>query len=357
MEENVRNGKALRNAKGEKPLQERKPAGRGQAAQRVLMIAGAIVGASLLIGAMVAPLGAQSYPNKPIRLIVRFPPGGGDDTTARIIGPKLAERLGQPVVIENRPGAGGNVGTEFAAKSRPDGYTIVLVSPSLSTSPSLYKKLNYDPVKDLAPIALAAQNHYAVLVRPSLPVNSLKEFVEYAKANPGKLNYGSSGIGAATHLACELLAILAKINIVHVAYKGAGDALIALMGGEVDMQILGPSVVLPQIQAGKVRALAVLSSERLPSLPNVPTAKEAGIDNYEVTIWYGILAPAGTPRDIINRLNAEWTKSAKTPETIDMMNKIGLEPLSSTPEEYSKFFKAEIVRWAKVIKDANLSLK
>ena len=193
-----------------------------------------------------------------------------------------------------------------------------------------------------------------LFVRPSLPVKNLKEFVEYAKANPGKLNYGSSGIGATTHLAAELLKSLAKINIVHVPYKGGGPALIGLMGGEIDMVVSATSAALPQIQAGKVRALAVLSNERLPSLPNVPTAKEAGIDNCEVTSWYGILAPAGTPRDIVNRLNAEWIKIAAMPDTKEKMQNAGFEPLSSTPEQFSEFLKTEIVRWAKVIKEANI---
>ncbi len=270
------------------------------------------------------------------------------------MGPKLAERLGQPVVIDNRSGAAGNIGIEFAAKAQPDGYTIVLTSETLTLSPSLYKKLGYDAIKDLAPILLAAQVPLVVLVRPSLPVNTLKEFVEYAKANPGKLNYGSGGIGTAPQLASELLQSLAKINMLHVPFKGAVPAMIGLMGGEVDMQVAGIPVSIPHIQAGKVRALAVLSNERVPSLPNVPTAKEAGIDNFVVSIWFGIFAPAGTPRDIVNRLNAEWIKITAMPDTLEQIRKIGLEPLSGTPEQFSEFLKAEIARWAKVVKDANI---
>jgi len=313
--------------------------------------------AFLLAGSMFSSLWAQSYPNKPIRFILPMAPGGAVDILGRIIGSKYAERLGQPFVPENRPGAGGNVGLEFAAKARPDGYTLVLGNPGLATSPSLYKKLNFDPIKDFAPISLIAQVPLVLIVHPSLPVKSVKELVEYAKANPGKLNYGSTGIGSVTHLANELLKTLTQIDTVHVPYKSAGPALIGLLSGEVGTQVLTTTAAISQIQTGKVRALAVLSDRRAPSLPNVPTAKEAGIDNWEVTIWYGILAPAGTPRDIINQLNAEWIKIAAMPDTVEkMQNAGGAEPLSDTPEHFSEFIKTETDRWAKVIKGANLKI-
>ena len=352
------NGEALWNAEGRITVPERKPASRRTAAQRVLMTAGAILGMVLLIAATIVPVSAQSYPNKPLRLIVPYSTGGSGDATGRIVAQKLAERLGQPVFVENRGGAGGNVGHELAAQAKPDGYTILVPSSSLASAASLYKNLKFDPNKDFAPISPAGQNPLVVVVRSSLPVRSLKELVEYARANPGKLNYASSGHGTTAQLACELFLGLAKIKVMHVAYKSSGDVLTALLSGEADMGVAGPRAVMPQVQSGKVRVLAVLrdGKERLKLLPDVPTTQEAGIDNCEVSVWYGIFAPAGTPRDIINRLNAEWTMSAKTPQTIDMMNKVGLEPLTSTPEEYAKFFKAEIVRWAKVIKDANLSL-
>lgn len=354
MQENIVNEKAWWNAKGGKKVQQRKPAGCGRATHRALMTAGAIVGAVLLIGAMVAPLGAQSYPDKPIRFILPYAPGGTTDIVGRIIGPKLAERLGQSVVPENRAGGGGNVGTEFAAKARPDGYTIVLVNPDMTTGPSLYKKLSYDLIKDFVPISLVAQTHLVLLVKPSLPVKTLKELVEYAKANPGKLNYGSAGIGTTTHLAPEFLQRLVNINMGHAPYKGAGPSLIGLLGGEVDIVVCSIPTALSQIQAGKVRALAVLGKERALSLPNVPTAKEAGIDNFVVFIWYGMLAPAGTSRDIINRLNGEWIKIAAMPDTAQKMLTVGSEPLSSSPEQFSELLKAEIARWAKVIKEANI---
>jgi tripartite-type tricarboxylate transporter receptor subunit TctC len=354
MKENVMNGKALWIANGEKAVQERKPAGCGQAARRALRTAGAIVGAVLLIGVMVAPVWAQAYPNKPIRFIVPFAPGGGTDILARIIGSKLSERFGQPVVIENRAAGGGHVGYAFTAKARPDGHTIVICAPGLSLGPSLYKTLTYDPGKDLAPISLVAQGHQVLLVQLSLPVKNLKELVAYAKARPGKVHFGSSGVATAPHLAGELFNSLAKINTVHVPFKGAGPSLIGLMAGDVEMVVMAVPVALPQIEAGKVRPLAVLSRTRAPSLPNVPTAKEAGIDDFEAPLWYGILAPAETPRDIVNRLSAEWIKIAAMPDVVESIQKAGFEPLSGTPEQFSEFFKEDIARWGKVIKDAGI---
>jgi tripartite-type tricarboxylate transporter receptor subunit TctC len=359
MEEKIMNRKALRNAVGRKTIPERKPTHRRQAMQQVLMAATVIVGMALLLAATVAPLRAQSYPNKPVRLIVPFSTGGSGDTTGRIVAQKLSERLGQPVLVENRGGAGGNVGHELGAQAKPDGYTILAPSSSLASAASLYKNLKFDPSKDFIPVSPSGQIPLVVVIRSSLPVKNLKELIDYAKANPGKLNYASSGHGTTAQLASELFLDIAKIKMVHVAYKSSGDVMIALLSGEADMGVVGPPSVLPHLQSGKVRVLAVLrdGKERLKQLPDVPTTQELGIDNCEVSVWFGIFAPAGTPREIVNRLNAEWTKSATTPQTIDMMDKVGLEPLTSTPEEYAKFFKAEIVRWAKVIKDANLSLK
>ena len=317
-----------------------------------------VIGAVLLVGAMIAPLGAQSYPNKPLRLIVPFPGGGGGaDYVGRVIGQKLAERLGQPVVIENRPGAAGNIGIELVAKAQPDGYTLLVTTPSLTISPSLYKKLSYDAVRDLAPISLVAEVPNLLLVRPSLPVTSLREFVDHARANPGKLNFGGSGIGSSTHLATVLFMSLARINLVNVTYKGSAQALIGMLAGEIDMIVIGPPAAMGQIQAGRVRALAVLRNERLASLPNVPTIKEAGIENSEVTTWYGILAPAGTPRHLITRLNAEWIRIAALPDTLQKMQSAGIETLSGTPEQFAGLIKLEIARWARVVKEANLSVE
>ncbi len=316
------------------------------------------LGACALVAvALAAPAGAQSYPAKPVRFILPFPPGGPTDILGRIIGQRLAVQLNQPVVPENRPGAGGNVGTEFAAKQPADGYAIVLASPSLSISPGLYKKLGYDPVKDFAPITLVAQIPNVLLVHPSVPVKTLKEFVQLAKAHPGKLNFGSGGLGTSNHLGSEMLKGLTGINMVHVPYKGSNEAMIGMIGGHVDMVVIGVPPTLPHIKAGRVRPLAVLAAERLPYLPDVPTSKEAGVANYEVITSYGILAPAGTPREVINRLNAEWLKIAVMAETKERMSGAGYEPMTSTPEQYGEFIKTEMVRWAKVIKDANVKIE
>ena len=354
MEENVMNGRALWNANGGKTVPKRKPAGHGQAVRRTLMTAGATVVVAFLIGAMVVPLCAQTYPNKAIRFILPMAPGGGADLVGRMIGPKLAEQFGQSLVIENHAGAGGNVGYELVAKARSDGYTMVLATAGFTTTPSLYKKLNFDPIKDFAPITPVAQIPQVVFVRGDSPFKNLKELVEYAKANPGKLNHGTSGTGGINHLAGELLNSLAKIKIVHVAYKGGGPALIALMGGEVDMMVIAAPGLKQQIEAGKVRALAVLGNKRLPYLPNVPTAKEAGIDNYEVTTWYGMLAPAATPRDIVNRWNAEWIKIGAMPDTKEKLQNAGYEVVSRTPDQFTEFIKAEIERWTRIVKEANI---
>jgi tripartite-type tricarboxylate transporter receptor subunit TctC len=316
------------------------------------------LGACALVAvALAAPAAAQSYPSKPVRFILPFPPGGPTDILGRIIGQRLAVQLNQPVVPENRPGAGGNVGTEFAAKQPADGYAIVLASPSLSISPGLYKKLGYDPVKDFAPITLVAQIPNVLLVHPSVPAKTLKEFVQLAKAHPGKLNFGSGGLGTSNHLGSEMLKGLTGINMVHVPYKGSNEAMIGMIGGHVDMVVIGVPPTLPHIKAGRVRPLAVLAAERLPYLPDVPTSKEAGVANYEVITSYGILAPAGTPRDVINRLNAEWLKIAVMAETKERMSGAGYEPMTSTPEQYGEFIKTEMVRWAKVIKDANVKIE
>lgn len=316
------------------------------------------IGACALIAAtLAAPLCAQSYPTRPVRFILPFPAGGPTDLLGRIMGQKLAAQLGQPVVPENRPGAGGNVGTDYASKQAPDGYAIVLASPSLAISPSLYKKLGYDPVKDFAPISMVAHIPNVLLVHPSVPAKTLKELVQLAKANPGKLNFGSGGLGTSNHLGSELFKSLAGVNIVHVPYKGSNEAMVGMMGGHVDMVVIGVPPTLPHIKAGRVRPLAVLAAERLPYLPDVPTAREAGIPNFEVTTWYVLAVPAGTPREIIGRLNAEWVKLAESPDTKEKMQTAGFEPMSSTPEQAGEFVKAEIVRWAQVIKDAKLKVE
>ena len=297
---------------------------------------------------------AQNYPAKPVRMILPFPPGGPTDLVGRLLAQKLGEQMGQQVPTDNRPGASGNIGLELAAKAPQDGYTIVLSSPVISLSPHLYAKLNYDPYKDLAPISLVGAVLNVLLVHPSVPAKNLQELIRIARASPGKLNYGSGGIGTTTHLAPELLKSLEKINLVHVPYKGSGQALVGLLGGEVDMLIMAVPAASSQILSGKVRALAVLSSQRSPVIPETPTAAEAGVENFEVPIWYGILAPAATPRDIITRLNTELTKALTAPEMKERLGSAGIEPMTSTPEQFTAFIRSETVRYAKVVKDAGI---
>lgn len=316
----------------------------------------AVAAVFLLLATVSGPLQAQTYPTKPIRLIIPFPPGGGTDILGRIIGQKYAEQLGQPVVPESRPGGAGNIGIEAAARSKPDGYTMVLSSPTISISPTLFKKINYDPVKDLMPISKVAQTHIVVVVRNGLPVKSIREFIAYAKANPGKLLFGSGGAGTSTHLATELFKSIAKIDIRHVAYKGANAALIALMGNEIDMVFIVMPNVRPHILDGRVRALAVLSPERVPALPEVPTIREAGVENADVESWYGLFTAAGTPREIVQRLNAEWKKIAALADTKEKMSAAGVEPVWSSQEQLGEFLKEEIARWGKVVKEANVSV-
>jgi len=261
------------------------------------------------------------------------------------------------VVPENRPGAGGNLGLELAAKSSPDGYTILLVGPPLAISPALYAKLNYDAQKDLAPISLVAAIQNIMVVHNSVPAKNLKEFIQLARRHPGKLNFSSSGAGSTNHLASELLKHMLKLDMVHVPYKGGVAQLVALMTGEVDMGIMAVPPAIPIVRAGKVRALAVLSAKREPALPDVPTMKEAGVDDFVIPIWYGILAPAGTSREIVNMLNSEIHKALASADLKQRLAASGVEPLTSTPEEFAVFIKSEIVRYAKVIKDAGIKVE
>jgi len=310
-----------------------------------------------LLLAAAAPAAAQSYPAKPVRLILPFPPGGPSDILGRALSQKLGEQLGQPVLSDNRPGAGGNLGMEVAAKSPPDGYAIVLASPTVAISPSLYKKLNYDVQKDFAPISMVASIPNIVVVHLSVPAKTLKELIQLARRNPGKLNFGTSGAGSTTHLSVEILKNLAQLDMVHVPYKGQGLALVGLLSGQVDLAIMAVPSALGMVQAGKVRPLAVLSAQRVPSVPNVPTSKEAGVDDFEVSVWFGILAPAATPREIIARLNAELHKALAAPDLRERLAANGIEPVTGTPEQLSGFIRSETLRYAKVIKAANIAVE
>ena len=308
-----------------------------------------------IIGAGLAH--AQTYPVKPIRMVLPFPPGGPTDLLGRQIALKLSENVAQPVVPENRPGAGGNLGNELAAKAPADGYTIAVASNVLAISPNLYRKLNYDPIRDFAAISLVAQVPNVFICHPSIPAKNLKELVTAARNAPGKLTFSSGGLGTGQHLAGEMFKSFSKLDTLHVPYKGSGVAMLGMIGGHVDMMVIGVPPAVPHIQSGKVRALAALSAERLAVLPNVPTSKESGFPGYEVTSWYGIVAPANTPRDIITRLNAELGKIVTAPDTRERLTSGGFDPITSTPERFGEFIKSETARYAKAIKDAKLELQ
>lgn len=318
----------------------------------VLPIRSVVLGLAVAVLASAAQ--AQSYPTRPIRLILPFPPGGPTDITGRAIGQKLSEQLGQSVVPENRPGAAGNIGLELASKAPPDGYHIVLAAPPIAISPSLYKKLNYDAQRDLAPVSLVAEIQNIIVAHNSVPAKTLKELIRLAQRNPGKMTYSSSGAGSTNHLASELLKGRYKLEIVHVPFKGSSPALVALMSGEVDFGTMAVPGAIPIVQAKRVRPLAVLSKVRVPALPDVPTAIEAGVEDFVVSIWYGILAPARTPRPIIDRLNAEIHKALASSDLKGRLAKSGVDPMASTPEQFASHIRSETVRYAQIIKDAGI---
>jgi len=306
-------------------------------------------------GAAVLPAAApaQQYPVKPVRMILPFPPGGPTDLQGRTIAQKLGEQMGQQFVPENRPGAGGNVGLEVAAKAPPDGYTIVLSSSVIASAPSLYTRLNYKQ-SDLAPISLISEVKNILLVHPSVPAKSVKELVALARKNPGKLNYGSGGVATTTHITPELMLSITKTRMTHVPYKGSGLALIGLAGGHVDVLVMAAPAAAEQVKAGKVRGLMIYSTERFPPLPDIRSAKEEGVEDYIVRLWYGILAPAGTPAPLISRLNGEIAKAINSPDIKKRFSDSGVEPFLSTPEEFAKFLAVETPRYAKIVKDAKI---
>jgi tripartite-type tricarboxylate transporter receptor subunit TctC len=293
---------------------------------------------------------AQSYPNKPVRVIVPFPPGGVSDIFARILGQKLTGMLGQPFVIDNRGGASGNIGVEIVVRSPADGYTLLVTSATLAINPGLYPKLPFDVKRDLAPITLIATIPNILCVHPALPVKSVKELIALAKARPGQLNFASSSSGTASHLSGELLKSMSGVNIMHVPYKGGGPMLTALLSGEVTIGFLTPINALPQIKAGKLRALAVTSRQRLQIVPDLPTMIEAGLRDFESIQWFGALAPAGTPKEIVARLNTEMAKALQLPDLRERAAAEGADLVGSAPEVFGAFIDAEINKWARVIK-------
>lgn len=305
-----------------------------------------------VIGGFFAHASASAYPDRPIRLIALNPPGGVSDTIARAIGERLAERWGQGVVVDNRVGASGIIGSEIVANAQPDGYTLLLgFVGNLSINPGLYRKLPYDPIRDFAPISLAGRSPIVVVVNPSLPVKSIKELVALAKAQPGKVAYSSSGNGNGNHLATELFATMAGIKLLHVPYKGGPPALTAVIQNETAMMFANSTFAVPQVRSKRVRAIAVTTDKRLDILPDVPTVAESGLPDFVVTTWFGVLAPAGTPNALIRKLNADVVKALGSATVRDRFDRAGLIVAPSTPEEFSSLIKSEMVRWGKVIKD------
>ena len=298
---------------------------------------------------------AQSYPAKPVRLVLPFPPGGGTDVVGRLVAQKLGQALGQQVIVDNRAGAGGRIGTDLVAKSPPDGYTLLLATSSvMGTGPALYKKLPFDMPKDFAPISLVAYTAYVLVTHPSVPAKSVKELVTLAKSKPGRLTYASSGAGGAAHLSGELFSSMAGVKMVHVAYKGSSPGMFSVVSGETDLMFNNALPALPQVRNGRLRALGVTTPQRSAVLPEVPTIAESGLRGFEVQQNYGVLAPAGTPREIVNRLNQEIGKVMRTEDARTRLLADGSEARVGTPEELEKMIVAEIAKWSKVIKQAGI---
>ena len=297
------------------------------------------------------------YPSKPIRMIVPFAPGGSNDIMARLTAQKFSESFGQQVIVDNRGGASGVIGTDLAAKSAPDGYTVLVMSLTLTVNPSLFRKLPYDTERDLIPITLIASAPLMLVVHPSIPAKSVKELIAYAKANPNKLNFGSGGTGATPHLAGEMFKMMAGLQMTHVPYKGGGPALADLVGGQIQLMLENIPSTLPFVKAGKLRALAITGLKRSAIVSDLPTLDEAGLKGYEIVGWNGLFVPAGTPRNIVTYLHAETVKALAQPDTKERLATLGAEGVGNTPDEFRAFIKAEIVKWAKVVKAAGLKVE
>jgi tripartite-type tricarboxylate transporter receptor subunit TctC len=309
--------------------------------------------AVLLVALLPGAAAAQGYPQKSIRFVVPFPPGGATDALARILGERMASAWAQAVIIDNRGGAGGNIAAEIVAKSAADGYTIIIVGLSHAANPSLYSKLTYDPVNDFTPVTQAVTMNMFLVAHPSLPARSVKELIALARAKPGALNYASGGNGSTPHMAMELFKSLAKVDLVHVPYKGT-QSVIGLLRGETALLFENLISVGAHVQSGKLRALAVGASKRSNAMPEVPTVAEAGVPGYEVTAWFGVLAPAGTPGAVIAALHREMASTLKLPDVKERFAKLGAEPVGNTPEAFDALIKSEIVKWARVVKEAGL---
>jgi tripartite-type tricarboxylate transporter receptor subunit TctC len=312
----------------------------------------------LTIFAAIAPnVFAQDYPSRPIRWVVAFPPGGAADVLARGMAPAFSEALGQRIVVDNRSGAGGNIGADIVAKAVPDGYTLLMGFPGLTTNPSLYAKMSYDPIRDLAPVMLIAVTPAVLVVHPGVPAKSVKELINFARANPGKLNYASAGIGAAGHMSGELFKMLTKVEITHVAYKGGGPALVDLMAGQVQMLFDSIPTAVPLVRAGKLRALAIAGKARSEQIPEVPTFEESGVSGFDGGTWFGVLVPSGTEQAVIAEIHAALRKVIAMPETVARFRTLGLNTVAGTPEEFGVFLKEQTVKWEKVIEVGGIKLK
>jgi tripartite-type tricarboxylate transporter receptor subunit TctC len=311
--------------------------------------AGCIAGFALVF--FCSLLNAQGYPARPVRIVVPVSTGGATDILTRALAQRLTSAWGQQVLIDNRPGGGSNVGFEVAARSPADGYTLLMAQPAFTVNVSLYRNLSYDPLRDFTAVTLAATGANVLVVHPSVPAYSLKDFIALAKAKPGQLNYASSGNGTTPHLSGELFKAMAGVNIVHIPYKGAGASIADLLGGHVDLAFVSLSSVVPQLKAKRLRALAITSAKRSALMPELPTFAEAGLGGYEVTGWYGVLAPTGTPREIVNRLHADITRALAQAEVIQTLGGFGLEPAApNSPEEFTTFLQSEISKWAKIVR-------
>jgi tripartite-type tricarboxylate transporter receptor subunit TctC len=296
----------------------------------------------------------QSYPTRPIRVVVPFPAGGGVDTMARIIGHKLSERIGQPVLVEHRPGAGGTLGADVVAKAPPDGYTVLLTVNALAISAALYRTLPFDPLKAFEPVTHVAASQFVLVGSQKMPAATIQELIALARAKPGTLNYGSSGLGAPLHLLAEMFKHAAGLDITHIPYRGDAPMLTALLSGDVQIAFMPQGTGVPQVQNQQVRGLAITGRKRSTALPELPTLLEAGVKGLEDGSWYGLFAPAGTPRDIVARLRGEVAEVLKSPDVVERLRSSGNEPVGSTPQQFDALYKADIVKFAKIIADANI---
>jgi tripartite-type tricarboxylate transporter receptor subunit TctC len=307
-----------------------------------------------LLAACAGGVFAQAYPVKPVRVVVPSSAGGGTDIVARIIAPELSKRLGQQVIIDNRPGAGTMIGIEVAAKSAPDGYTLLMGLSTLAINSALYKKVPYDPVRDFAPVTQAVSSASIIVVHPSVPAKTVKELIAFARARPGQMNYASAGTGTYPHMTMELFLSMAKLKMVHIPYKGTGPAMIDMLAGHTAVMAATVLTGMPQIRAGRLRPLGITSAARSAVAPEIPTISEAGLPGFESVQWYGMLAPAQTPKEIVSRLHAEMVRILQQPEVKERFAGDGADPVGNTPEEFSRYIQSELVKWSKVAREAGI---